>query len=403
MNTVVYYPHVRPPADWLKLASLCWDRVCCLVPDEEWDWPAEARELDRQLGGLIQDVGVARFRDDRRLAEQFLGWLDDRADQFAGIDATDPTSTFGMFPSKFSSPVLDRLQERGLAVLQPATETVMVPSWEVRKYQVSEAISIARPRTAPEAKYLRLLDQAAEADASGDSGRAETLEQKAERFRERQLQPVRVSGQCVAVHRAVGLHYMTLCAAQLAREERRDLGGRDSVYTDVIFSAQHLRGEVATAILESYLPPDLSAVSAERLAAFRSEHRASRLKYQEAIESMIRTFEATASEGALEDLKQAIIDIGRAHVEDTKTAYRRAKIKFSLNTVQVSLTPPAAIGFVASALGMGVVAPVGVAAALSLFGAKLLLDWRETRETAGAAPWSYVLDIQRLGRASPAA
>ena len=27
MNTVVYYPYVHPPAEWLRVAALCWDKV----------------------------------------------------------------------------------------------------------------------------------------------------------------------------------------------------------------------------------------------------------------------------------------------------------------------------------------------------------------------------------------
>src|SRR6266487_1507622 len=78
LNTVVYYPHISPSPDWLKLAALCWNRVYRLVPEDWGDHfvdDLEIDKLDRELGGILRSIN-ARGMASSGLEEKFINWVE---------------------------------------------------------------------------------------------------------------------------------------------------------------------------------------------------------------------------------------------------------------------------------------------------------------------------------------
>lgn len=157
-----------------------------------------------------------------------------------------------------------------------------------------------------------------------------------------------------------------------------------------------VRGEVATTVLQAYLPKDLSNLEVERIAEFREEFAAQRLAYQTAVQSLVDEATKVASEGELESLKASIVELAKEKVDDTRRAYRRANQEMVVKAVGVSLTPPAIATSIGSALGIGIFGPAGIVAALSILGAKLLLDRDKANAERAKSPWSYVLDSAQL-------
>jgi hypothetical protein len=89
------------------------------------------------------------------------------------------------------------------------------------------------------------------------------------------------------------------------------------------------------------------------------------------------------------------LEIAKERVDETKKAYKRVKLNTLIASFGVSLAPPALATSIASALGIGLFAPAGIAAVLSVFSAKALLDWEKGRSVLKKTPWSYVLDVAR--------
>ncbi len=50
-----------------------------------------------------------------------------------------------------------------------------------------------------------------------------------------------------------------------------------------------------------------------------------------------------------------------------------------MQSLGVTLTPPALASSIASVLGIGIFAPAGIATALSIFAAKTFLDWDKAK------------------------
>ena len=82
MNTVVYYPYIFPPLEWLKLASLCWDRVYTLIPARkqrsQFD-PDLVQEFDCNIGGVLDAIDAGSIGSRREVIEEFSKWLESRA------------------------------------------------------------------------------------------------------------------------------------------------------------------------------------------------------------------------------------------------------------------------------------------------------------------------------------
>jgi hypothetical protein len=228
------------------------------------------------------------------------------------------------------------------------------------------------------------------------------LEKKAEEIRQQHLRTVRSFGDPTIIYlpKDIALHYLSLCASQAATDkkgnQKRDLVADGGRFTEAVFHDYSVSGEVATTVLQAYLPKNLADLEFERIAEFREEFAAQRLAYQIEIQSMVEKATKVASEGELEALKDSIVELAKQNVDDTRSTYRRAHQEMVIKAVGVSLTPPAIATAIGSALGIGIFGPAGIVAALSILGAKLLLDRDKANTERAKSPWSYVLDSARL-------
>jgi hypothetical protein len=102
-----------------------------------------------------------------------------------------------------------------------------------------------------------------------------------------------------------------------------------------------------------------------------------------------------ASVDTYNTLKAQLVELASERVEQTKRAYRNARFGLSTQALGVSLTPPALVTAAASALHIGLLGPIGLSAALSLFAAGKVIEWRQARADRDRSPWSYVLDLSR--------
>ena len=195
-------------------------------------------------------------------------------------------------------------------------------------------------------------------------------------------------------NRAVVAQAEGLYAVTAAEADGRDVSTTNDKYTEAVFHHERvLRGEVAKAVIEAYVPEKLLSMDPERIADLRSELSIKRLKFQKEIQQLCGDFAGVSSADQLEDLKRKVVDMANENIEATKTTYRRAKIDVLLKSFAISLTPPALGASLASLLGLGIIVPLGIASTLSLFAAKSLLDIRKARSERDQSPWSYILDV----------
>src|SRR5262245_108953 len=359
MNTTVYYPYIDPSLPWLKVASLCWDKVHILNTRAYGSGPfsndPQVTRFDQLLGGFID--GSLRVEDivDEHIVARFKKWVKAREEDLKrkGL-SSKPQPLFGMYDSKFESPI--------------ATE-VSLRDWLID-------LGLARIEE-PRDKSLYGYDER--------WGWTEAGASKYER------------DTMVFLPKDIALHYLSLCAAKAALAGNRDLVAGNEEFTDIVFhDVRAVRGEVSTAVLEAYLPENFHNIELERLAEFRSQFAAQRLRYEREIQSIVREFSEVASENQLGIVKARIIELAKQRVEETKDKYKLAKLKTAVKAFGLSLTPPAVAASLASALGIGIFAPAGIAAALSLFGVQLLIEREEARATKTGNPWSYVLNAAKL-------
>jgi hypothetical protein len=365
LNTVVYYPHLWPRPEWLKLAALCWDRVYLVGVRPGWGTltpPPEVVEIDKALGGLL-DTSLA-FRDivDNDIAEKFKRWVGAHEDRLRAEMSTDGQPLFRMYDGKFEQPdptvesLRDWLVDRGLARIEEPDEGEYAYEFAPGEYQWSEVGASAF-----------------------------------------------VQDTVVHLPKDIALQYFSLVAAKAAAEGGRDMAADDAVFTDIVFhDLRGLTGMVASSTLEAYLPEGFADLAPDKLADLRAGLAAGRLKYQATVQELTSELAKVASEGELATIRAAVEEVAQERVEETERSYRRANLKTVVEGVGMTLTPPAVVTSVASALGIGLFGPVGVAAAISLFGAGALLAHIQARAERSSSPWSYVLDVaQRTQRAAP--
>ena len=200
----------------------------------------------------------------------------------------------------------------------------------------------------------------------------------------------------VYLPRDIALYFLALVGARVALAGDRDLATDHEIFTDVVFhDVRTTRGSVAMATMAAYLPEGFERLSPSRLADLRADLASSRLRYQAVVQQLVQEFSVISSEGELKRSERGIIEVAHERVQETQRAYRRASLQMVTDTFGITLTPPAVITSVASALGMGIFAPAGIAAAVSLFGARTLLKRSDARAEREKSPWSYVLEVSR--------
>ena len=443
MNTVVYYPHQTPSPKWLKLASLCWDKVYRLTPDNFKD-PTEVQELDNALGGMLASINIPDLAADAQVQESFKAWAIGKANElraktdfyweekpygdtfnkewtkqqlqseknisevyeqipivYAEIGKKDEDAEWvHLSSSKFGGEhyktvkfdFVSFLETLGLAKVEIHPLQLRVPQWNAEYVTRYHGMRNALPNF--------IIPEPGSAHEMYNRLRARGLIQEAEKIYKKNLvtvTPEYASGTtAVYMPKEVALHYLSLCALKAATDDKRDLAAVDEKFTDVVFSdIQAIKGEVATTLLEAYLPANFYSLTLERIVEIKFELATQRLKYDNAVQSLCKEFAAVASEGELGKLNGRIIEMAKERVEDTRNTYKRAKLQTMIQSLGVSLTPPALVGSVASFLGIGIFAPAGIAAALSIFAAKSFLDWDKAKVERTKNPWSYVIDVSK--------
>jgi hypothetical protein len=196
------------------------------------------------------------------------------------------------------------------------------------------------------------------------------------------------------VREDIALHYLSLVASRMAEKKNADLFAETSEFTRTVFySARVARSDVATAVLSAYLPKDLGALPPSRIAELRSELAAGRLRFQKDVQSLVDEYSPVPSEEELQRLRASMIAIAKERIEQSREAYRLTRISAAIKTFGVSLTPPALLTTVASALGIGIFLPAAIGSTLALFGAQTLIDLKKARLEREKAAWSYVLKV----------
>ena len=361
MNTVVYYPHIWPSPAWLRLASLCWERVVLLgITNDGYSLaaPPEIADLDEVLGGVLDTSTTVAEIVDEELTERFKRWVEPRAAILRDQLSPERQDLFGVYDQKFMSArpgeaaIRDWLVEQGLA-------------------------SIEEPQDRERYGYDQEWD-------------VFTSEVGVSHF---------VADTIVYLPKDIALHYMSLVAAKAADLGDRDLAADEQIFADTVFSdLRGVRGSVATSTMRAYLPRDFDRIEPRRLAELRAELASSRIRYQAEIQETVAKLGSVSSEGELSAVKGLITEIAQTRVEETKRTYRRSNLALATEAFAVTLTPPALVASITSALGVSIFAPAGIAAALSLFAVRSLLEHAESRASRAQNPWSYVLDVSRMAR-----
>lgn len=451
MNTAIYYPHFYPSESWLRLGALLWDRIYTMQLEDTPPPPARLSELNEQLGGVwaiahpfdeemastdveedvfvpiegpprwdkMFKVWVTPKRRERQIVQRsvtmdeiarsdetvqrFAHWLDLRSERLRKQVSASPqdhevlSDLTGMSGGKFGGrqgPVLQLLEDRGLLRRDEHGVTVQMPEWEVPGGFEAE-LGPPEPGSDQE-RYESLEYQAVRKHAAGDTRGYEQLRAMADQIRQRNLVTVEQTSTTYYLPKDVALHYLSLCADRLAQLGKRDVVTDRRQFTETFFDTdEELRGQVAVAVLEAYVPEGLATVDPARIAECRAQLSASRLNFQAEVQNLVQTFGGVASVDTYETVKSQLVDMAKQRIEQTRTTYRKAKLDVTVQALNVSLTPPALATAAASALHIGLLAPVGLSAVLSLFAASKVIEWRNARSEHHNSPWSYVLDVSR--------
>jgi hypothetical protein len=350
VNTAVYYPYIWPRTKWLRLGALCWDKVYSVTIPNRAGPPEDVRALMTALPDFLDASSLLApsFVDDELIA-RFKRWVDDREDTLRAELVGDRQSLFGVYDTKFWRPM--------------ATEE------SIRDWLVDRGLArIEEPDTA---EYGLDGDDVTEIGAS-----------------------MFIEDTVVYLPKDIALHYLALIAARAAAEQKRDLAADQAAFTDAVFNdASRARANVASSVLEAYLPEDFEQLELARIAELREHLATRRLKFQVAVQELVAEYERVSSEGELASIEHQLVEIAEERVEETRDAYRRAHLSTAVQSFGITLTPPALASSVASAIGVGIFAPVGIALAFSLFAAGALLKHREAAAARMDSPWSYVLDL----------
>jgi hypothetical protein len=401
MNTAIYYPHLYPPPKWLRVAALCWDSVYTVQASDSPPFPRDVAELNSALGGFLETVPFDRAIQDRHVIDEFSAWVEEHADRFRGQQLAEESSgrlqrdLFYLYPGKMGgldSHIVDRLVTLGLARVESKTVTREMPDWEAERYGLEQPAFFERG--SPEAVYMELQEQASSTD---NPRKQKKLKDRAEALRQKHLVSKDTWKPLLLVPSELGLHYIALCAGYLAEQDRRDLATGSERFSDVVVSSSRdaVAADVTQALIEAYVPANIEQVEPARLAELRETLRHERHGFQGEVDRLVNEFEEIASEGQMTRLRDDAIDLARTRAEATRRAHHAANLEIAVETLSVSLAPPALLVTTASLLGTGLFAPLGVATALAVGTAKAYLAWRTRGHTRRKAEWSYVFEVRR--------
>jgi hypothetical protein len=396
MNTVLYYPHLFPPADWLRLAALCWDEVHTLRPAGSPEIPDQLAELDAALGGILRTADVSETSVDPQFLEMFKKWLQDTMEN-GQLTKDKEGEWFAIIRAKMAEPLERLLYEHGLARYGDIEIPVRVARWEKATVEGRRGewvrTRIENPRSKLYRRWRALLDRA---DATSDEQESEQLSRDADHFYEKNLVKAIQHVDYTFLPQRIAFNYISLLSSKVADDCQRDVATTDDEFAGILFhDVRNTRGALATAVLQANLPRDFGVLDPHRLAEFRSEFAASRLKYQAAIQELISQFEKVSSEDTLGRIRREIVEIAKERIKETDITYKKGRFEIVSKSLALTLTPPALAATLASALHIGLFAPAGIAAALSLFAVQTILERRKAKMERARTGWSYVFDVRQ--------
>ncbi|HUL31141.1 MAG TPA: hypothetical protein VLZ03_11875 [Thermodesulfobacteriota bacterium] len=404
MNRIIYYPYTYPTVEWLKLAALYWKTVNTLTSKDSPEMPLELRKTSEQLGNILKPIDVGEVIS-KEVEKEFLSWIDDEKDPSLKAIQRDCSIRFtptlgGKIPN---SEIVSELAGRGLLIEKAYRSTVEVPIWLHRYGLLDEPrnpSSFARDPWRDDPDYKELGRMEEEANNASTEAEYEIGMKKAEEFYRAhlvELVEVPIEKTFLYVDQQVILHYWAICASHYATEQGIDLIADGSNYTRSLFKkAKFLETEIALETIEAYMPKNIEDIDTEKIIDFRNEHEIARVKFQKAIHDLTKDFSQTFSEKEFVYNQKILLDMAKERVEETKKTYRRAKIEICLKAFEFGFAPPAILTFIASALGIGIFAPAGIAASVGLFGTKVFLEHNKVKQTVKDSPWSYVLESSKL-------
>jgi hypothetical protein len=403
MNTVIYYPYFYPDPQWLKVAGLCWDRVYTLTSGHAPQCPEDVAALNEAFQHILAPIDIRSVSHDPAVLATFEGWVATNASrlklqelswksELILLDFFDPLQGG---PDAF----LQTLSRHHLNVRKTRSGPVQIPRWDWEgRLLTPEAIAPPIPfevKQAEERYHLALLE--GRHDDALDIVNQNLVAKGKERLTQ-DLVPLKPDQQLLYLPQGVALHYLSLCADNVAREGSRDLVTSRDEYTEtVLHGSASVTGTVTQAVLEAYLPSDFSSLPIEQIAELRTQLQEKRLQFQVEVQNHCRELLRVASEGEARLLEKRIIDLAKDRVATTRKVYERARLDAVLKTFSVSLAPPALVSSLASALGIGLFAPAGIATALSLFVASRLFEFDKAAMDRKNSAWSYVLDVNESG------
>jgi hypothetical protein len=119
--------------------------------------------------------------------------------------------------------------------------------------------------------------------------------------------------------------------------------------------------------------------------------------YEAETQELVSKYMGIRSAGEVAGPEDELIRRAKARVDEMKKAYRASRIEVTSQALGISFAPPAFVSLLASALGVGLLAPASPAAAVGVAATKMYYEHRSAR-TQGDPGWSYVLELQRALR-----
>ena len=414
-DTVIYYPAVSPPLPWLKRAALMWDKVYrIVVPDVALD-PPEVEIFCNALGDFLGNIDPTKSQNEEHVLSDLLMW----ADKFgAKINSEDEEfREVTLYSRKISRRVVQELVNRGIARTIQRSKTVILTTWEIkeREQRMMETTQRYEPHepNSDAAKFHNIRNKIWDLEKRKDSYsnaklidiEIEKLRKENENIRLRNLEEYHESVDLLAVPAKFAEHFFSLVAANhrsadiYRSSEKSDIFASEAIYSDTAtLRSRMVHGHAGTAIIEHFIPGDLELLSAESVAALRTELMLARLKFQIDVQALIHDLESVSSEADLDRFKQRAVALAQEKVDAAKAIYTKEKLDTVLAGAAVTLTPPALAGMIASALGVGISAPISISAALGLFAADRWLSWREAGQRYSDSSWSYLTGIANASK-----
>lgn len=349
-----------------------------LHPGNSIPFPQEIENANNDLGRIIKPLDTQIIGSSEDIVDAFLNFLEKKGNRIninQISDSNEDMQLFRFFPGKLPPNLYEKLKENNLIIYEGDNRTVGKKSF----YSIGG-----------ESKPLLDIDPLNEIK-EGES----KLEFLRRMRNEGRLIEQKHSSE-IYLPSEVALHYLSLCASKAATIKKADLyGANDDFFDTTISSSNRATVNVMHNIVNAYVPENLSELTPKAIGEIREELAEKRLLFQSEIQSLSKKFTDISSEDELETLKRRIENIARDRINETQKSFRDNKIKMVLKSIGISLTPPALAGYIASALSIGILEPVGIGLSIALFSGNTILEYNKAKSDYNNNAWSYIIDLKK--------